>query len=471
MRVPAYALFILLLAGPAWGQTTRFCLEGEMDLGARYQGMKPADGEFYPTTWCVVTEAGSERVQFSGSGRSNPDMDGDWTVAYFPPGLVRIINRDDPPDIEFHDTDNAGEARSVRRLDPHRLLSEFFEHPERLENLELQHDGNRVVRVNTSADLPLRGRVDVVWRWDWSDPDSPKAELEVDDAIMFTATGRWEDLDETEAAKTWTATPGANPVEVPGEFWPARVAMERVELAPGVHLVKGVRTGFQHMVVETSEGLVIGDAPAGWVEFHQIPPADLVPGLGVSGLSEQLVDFLRLEFPDQRIAAAVITHAHDDHAGGARAFAAAGALVYAPAGIEAFLEISLNRANMPDDRLSQAQSSIDIVPVLDPVTIGQGGRQVRLLPLGKGPHVDAILGLWAVEQGYFFVSDVHVPHSDADTPREERAVTECWFAGKAVAALPESTLVLNSHSGVETPVSRLKRYLDSEACKQVLAGS
>ena len=75
------------------------------------------------------------------------------------------------------------------------------------------------------------------------------------------------------------------------------------------------------------------DAPAGWLEIQQIPPADLVPGFGVSGLSELFVDFLKRQFPDTPISAVLLTHIHDDHAGGARAFAAAaGADVYAPAG-------------------------------------------------------------------------------------------------------------------------------------------
>ena len=49
-----------------------FCLEGEFDLGARYQGMQPGTSEFVPTRWCVVTEDDSGRVLFSGSGKSNP---------------------------------------------------------------------------------------------------------------------------------------------------------------------------------------------------------------------------------------------------------------------------------------------------------------------------------------------------------------------------------------------------------------
>jgi hypothetical protein len=71
----------------------------------------------------------------------------------------------------------------------------------------------------------------------------------------------------------------------------------------------------------------------------------------------------------------------------------------------------------------------------------------------------------AVDAGYFFVSDLHVPDSDSDRPRSDRALTECWFARWAVANLPPETLVLNSHSAPQTPVSRLENYRQSDACR------
>ncbi len=63
------------------------------------------------------------------------------------------------------------------------------------------------------------------------------------------------------------------------------------------------------------------------------------------------------------------------------------------------------------------------------------------------------------------VSDLHVPDSNSDKPRRDRVQTECWFAAWAVANLPEETVVLNSHSAPQTPVSRLAKYLQSPACK------
>jgi glyoxylase-like metal-dependent hydrolase (beta-lactamase superfamily II) len=464
--LPRYLLILLSAsASPALaaGGATEFCLEGEANLGARYQGMVPGADEFVPTQWCVVTEDDSRRVLFSGSGKSNPDLHGTWTVAAFPPDLVRIVNADNPPDIEFRGADATGEAARLRRIDPRRLLEEHRAAP--IADVRIEVENERVLTLESFADMPLRGRVPVTWRWDWSDESRPALILETDGDVIFRARGNWRELSDEESAAVWLASPGEDPVQVPGANWPASVDLRLVELAGGVHLVRGVRTGFQHLVVETGQGLVVADAPAGWVELHQVPPTDLVPGLGISGLSENFVDFLAEQFPEQPIRAVALTHAHDDHAGGARAFAARGAVIFAPAETSAFLQDALNSNKMPADRFSSANREIEVVPVSETVALSDPDNTVQLLSIGAGPHASASLGVHAVDAGYFFVSDLHVPNSEADTPRIERAATECWFASWAVASLPPDTIVLNSHSSPQTPVARLEKYLQTEACR------
>lgn len=431
-------------------ETTEFCLDGAFDLGARYQGLRPKAGEFYPTSWCVITEGDTGRVMFSGSGKSNPDMDGDWTVAYLPPDLVRIVNRTSP-DVEFHGAEIDDEIARIRRMDPRQLAAEIESGDGNIEGLEVTRTGDRIARVSASADMPLRGQVDVDWLWDWAEPDTPSLKIVVDDEEFFRGTGRWRMLDSIEAAAIWERTAGEAPVEVDGDRWPSVINMRLIELEDGVYLVRGVRTGFQHLVVDTSKGLVAGDAPAGWVEFHHLPPADLVPGLGNDGLSRRFIEFLGETFPGRRIHAVALTHAHDDHSGGATAFADSGALVFAPAELTGFFDDAFD---------------IQTIPVKEDTIIGSGDNRVRLMPMGPGPHADSMLGVWAVDKGWFFVSDAHVPNSDTAVPRANRAITECWFAAWAVANLPEDVRVVNSHSAPQTPVSRLADYLASEACSK-----
>lgn len=443
---PFFLLALFVAAHDAAGETSEFCLDGEVDLGARYQGFNAGAGEFYPAHWCVTTDDRSERVLLSLSGNSNPDMNGSWQVAFLPPDLVRIVNDGASPDVEFRTPGAAGEARRTRLLDPRHAATA----------------GEPALALEATADLPLRGRVPVTWKWDSLNETHPRLEISVDGAVVFRGKGTRRALDPGEAQSLWEAHPAADPVQVPGDRWPARVAMELVSLDDDIYVVRGVRTGFHHMVVDTVAGLVIADAPAGWVELHQFPPTDLVPGLGISGLSERLIDFLAGKFPGKPLRAVALTHHHDDHAGGARAFAAAGALVYAPAEVAGFLETALNSDSMPPDRLAGAGAPVRVLPVADTITFDDADNPVRLINLGESPHVVSSLGVLA--NGYFFQSDLHVPNSDAPEPRAERALTECWFAGWAVENLAPDVVVINTHSTLETPVSRLARYLESPLC-------
>lgn len=447
--------------------TTEFCLDGEFDLGARYQGLRPEAGEWYATTWCAITEPDGDRVVFSVSGRSNADMESDWRVAYQTPDVVRIVNADAPPDVRFVGKDHSDEARRVRRLDPRRLLAEFRAAGGQLAGLDVRVEDDRLASVRARATMPLRGDVPVEWRWDWTEPERPRLRVLIGDELVFRATGRWRDLPAAEAAAAWMPTPGAEPVEVPGDRWPARVNMRLIELAPGVHVVRGVRTGFQHLVVETPDGLVVADAPAGWIELHAQPPIDLVPGLGENGLSENLIGFLAAELPGASIHAVALTHFHDDHAGGGGAFAAAGASVYAPAADAAFLETRLSAASR---RGAPPGEQLAVIPVAAQVELGGDGGPVRLVPMGPGPHAHAMLGVLASDARLFFVSDVHVPRSDEPAPRPGREATECWFAAWAVNHLPAGSRVVNSHSPEITPLSRLAAYLRHERCAPFVTG-
>ena len=433
---------------------TEFCLDGEFNLGKQMQGYS-FDDFWVPMRWCVVTEDDSNRVFFSAKGKSNPDMDGDWSVAFLPPDLVRIVNRDDPPDVEFQGTNNLEEALELRRLDPKRFAQELAGNPD----WEKEHPGTKVVlengrirQVAVQAPLPYYGDSKFSWQWTWNSDDDVDVVLgdPVGVVQFFRGRGTWRDITDDEAAGYWQATEGAEPIEVPGENWPSRVNMQVINLTDDVYLVRGVRTGFQHMVVDTSDGLVVADAPTGWIEFQHIPPADLVPGSGEYGLSEDFIEYMAQEFEGRPVHAVALTHFHGDHAAGAPAFAAVGADVYAPAFTSSFL--------------SSTAYEFEVKPVENEIEIGDDDNRVRFVTMNQNPHVFEMLGVWAVDRGYFFVSDIHVPRSEDPEPAAHRVETECWFANWAVENLPDDVQVVNSHSPTITPVSRLAQYVTSPAC-------
>ncbi|MBD8526165.1 MBL fold metallo-hydrolase [Pseudomarimonas arenosa] len=462
-----------------------FCLQGAVDLGVRGQGLHPSSGQTHPARWCVIAEPGSGRVYFSSDAAINADVREEFAQAYPDSRSVRIVNAQHPPDLAFVDVDATSEAARYRRIVPAVLVSELAEHPEwRVEGaaegwqrvlypgsdlpVDLRVVNGRLHTLRAMADLPLRGRVGVDWHWDWADgsaADPRRLRIEIGGEVFLRAEVDVSDLSAEESQGIWLPSGGQTPVEIPGEHWPSRVAPRLLELEPGVFQVRNVRTGFHHLVVDTEDGLVVADAPAGWVELAQIPPADLVPGLGISGLSERLVDFLRQHFPQRPIRAVALTHAHDDHAGGARAFAAEEASVYAPAATAAFLQASLNAASMPADRLSERGLELRVQPVEQRLRLDDARRPLELWSLGANPHVEAMLGVWLPEQRIFFQSDLHMPNPGTTAPAESRAGSECWFASWAIKHLPADARVMSSHAAALTARQQLESWLSSPLCE------
>ena len=453
-------------------RTVEFCLEGEYDLAVRQQSLHPGVTERVPKTWCVVTEDHTDRVRFRSVGPSNPDIHEEYAFVFLPPDLVRIVNPKNPPDVEFQGTPSADDALRHRRIDPKRLFEELSELGESSlydlrSPVEVTMESGRVREVRAGVDLALLGRADVVWRWDWTDEDEVMLALRVDEDLLFEGTGTWRTLDPEEAALVWQRTPGEEPIQAPPERWPSFVSMRVIDVAPKVFLVRGVRSGFQHLVVDTDQGLVIADAPAGWMELHQIPPTDLVDSLSVSWLSTQFLAFLKETFPTRPVRAVVLTHAHDDHVGGARAFVAAGGEVYAPAEVAPFLESALNVSTLRTETLTQAAGMVRVESVEGRLLLDDPFVPVELLATGPSPHASASLGVLVRNANVFFVSDLHVPRDDAEQPTAERASVECWFAKWATQNLPVGTRVINSHSGIETPLPRLEAYLESSLCRDL----
>jgi glyoxylase-like metal-dependent hydrolase (beta-lactamase superfamily II) len=484
----ALGLAVSTAASADDGATVEVCLRGEIDLGVRRQGFSAEAGTTHPAEWCVTAEPGTSRVRFASDAAINADVRERFVQSYPEPRTVRIVDPGSSLDLVFVDAEVENEAARYRRIIPSFLVRELASHPgwrvdgspagwQRVrypgspQPVDLRIDGGQLHELRTTADLPLRGRVPVTWRWTWSGgaataPD--RVQVAIDGETFFRGTVHRRELDAVEAAASLSPVGTQPPREIPGEHWPSRVAPRRVTIEPGVHQIRNLRTGFHPLVVETADGLVVADAPAGWVELAQIPPADLVPALGVSGLSEHLVDFLRVEFPDRPVRAVALTHAHDDHVGGARAFAAAGAAIYSPAGVELMLEAAFNRDAMPVDRLTGQGRRVEISPVAGRVELADDEYPIELVPLAGNPHAQGMLGVWLPSQRIFFQSDLHAPDPGAGAPAPSRAASECWFATWAVDNLPADARVMSAHGAVVTPYNQFVAWRNSAACAAAL---
>ncbi len=479
----AFALFVpaSLKAEPAL-KVEQYCLNGEFNIGARYQGQNINADEFHPTLWCITYDNQTKKVEFKISGHFNSDMGGENIIKYIPPSTVELLAQNGNVNAVFQGALIGDDARTHRRIDPNFLLHEINSNPSwivsetingntkeykvRYPNsgfiTEVSVINNKLKLLKTWADLPLRGRVPISWHWDWSNPNE-LVTIHVEDDVLFKATAsRRSGLNPA----SWLKTPSETTPVIPGKAWPARQAMSLTEIGSNTFLVSNVRTGFHHLVVNTDKGLIIADAPSGWVEIQQIPPKDMAPGLGVSGLSEMLIDFLLQQWPNKPIHAVVLTHFHDDHAGGARAFSAHGAKIYSHFKHQQFLQDGLNSNAMPTDQLSMKGTHAIISPIKIKTELGTT-PEVILHSLSNNPHTDGALALEVPSINILFVSDIHVPSNDKPEPNPNKVATDCWFAKWATQNLTESTMVHNSHNNTVSPTWRLGKYLATEECRNL----
>ena len=161
------------------------------------------------------------------------------------------------------------------------------------------------------------------------------------------------------------------------------------QLAPGVWRAEG---GTHHsLVVEQSDGLIVVEAPQ------------------TSRRSQAVLDTLRTRFPGKRVAMAVNTHHHWDHAGGLRAYLAAGIPVATAAGNTAFVRgVGAAQKTVAPDALSRGGRPLQVHAVDDSLVIGSGDGRVVVYRLPTA-HVEGMLAAYVPAARLLFTSDVLSP--------------------------------------------------------------
>jgi glyoxylase-like metal-dependent hydrolase (beta-lactamase superfamily II) len=165
--------------------------------------------------------------------------------------------------------------------------------------------------------------------------------------------------------------------------------LKLVELAPGVQHVVG---GSHHcLIVELRDALVVFDAPV-----HD-------------GHANWTIAAAQAKYPGKPIKYLVLTHHHMDHAGGLRAYAAAGAtLVVGKGNAEHFRQVLAAPFTRNPDLTPRDLSQTTIVEVAEQYKIPDGQREVMAY-LIENPHAEGMLIGYIADAKLGFVTDLWSP--------------------------------------------------------------
>ena len=170
-------------------------------------------------------------------------------------------------------------------------------------------------------------------------------------------------------------------------------ALRLADIAPGVqHVVGGSHNS---LVVEMSDHLVVIDAPV------------------TDWQSNWTLAQLKAKYPDKPVKFLVLTHHHMDHAGGIRAYAAAGATIVVGKGNGAHFRKVLARPYARNPDLAERDlTRASVLEVSDRHTLTDGKREVGVYVV-ENPHADGLMIAHVPDANLRFVTDLWSPGRDA----------------------------------------------------------
>lgn len=187
-------------------------------------------------------------------------------------------------------------------------------------------------------------------------------------------------------------------------------------LAPGVHLLVAVQ-GQNALVVEFADHLAV------------------IEPYGDDGASRTAMATIAAALPGKPIRYIVVTHHHDDHAGGVRAYLAAGAtLVTTDANRDHFVRFARGRGSLPPDA-----AEVTGAPRLETFTgrkvLTDGTRRLELIDIGPNPHTQEMLVAWLPAEGILFQGDLlNAPWDGSPFPGNETTAHFSEWLGRSGVA-------------------------------------
>lgn len=182
------------------------------------------------------------------------------------------------------------------------------------------------------------------------------------------------------------------------------------------------------------------------VHFAELPDRVVAYDAPVSpAVTRAVIAKLREKVPGKPISHVVLSHFHDDHVGGARAFAEAGAILVTTADARPVIE-RLMRAPAPLAGLADVAPLPDLRFELvgDEHEIGGAGRSLKVLNARGSPHVNHMLVLHDVANRVAVAADMYSDVAPFNP-------TFDWFA-EWLASRAQVDLLAGAHHGA-TPLS------------------
>lgn len=243
--------------------------------------------------------------------------------------------------------------------------------------------------------------------------------------VLRTVTGR-------AAVEPWVEVPEGIRIGEPQEVGPTEDASSgaRVDtLGPGVYRVVNLRGGFHPLFVRMGDSLVAVDAPAGYPLPNELPAGDVAPGPASDWLSLRYLELMEEAVPGIPVSHMILTHFHNDHGGGLRAFVAEGATVVASAADTAEIRSYVEEPHtLAPDRLTREPRPLSMEVVEDRWVMERDGRRLEVLELGPNPHTQGMLVLHLPGEEIMFVSDLFDPTGNPlRFPKPEHAPLDIWL--------------------------------------------
>jgi glyoxylase-like metal-dependent hydrolase (beta-lactamase superfamily II) len=214
------------------------------------------------------------------------------------------------------------------------------------------------------------------------------------------------------------------------------------QVAKGVFVVEV--GGFYPMFIEFSDFVMAIEAPASQPSIEYAPPLD--GPANSSELSEIFLRKIRETIPSKPVRYLVATHYHSDHAGGARAFAAAGATLLTTPGVQ--------------DYFKKLPSKATIEAIERSRVISDGVRSVELISVGANPHTDEALVAFLPAEKILYQGDLFYFDGEADFPPRNRVTVMEFFARWLTERKLEPERIYGTHGRGYATMKHVRQILD-----------